>query len=209
MRFVPESNRWERLLHHEEYDLVIDGMSIRVHDGVFSPDLELTYSSSMMLKYLPDVSQKVVLDVGSGTGVVALKCAMKGAEKVVAVDVSVGSLNNIRENVERFGLTDKVQILESDLFSRVEGRFDYIFANLPILDEAWSQEQGGTQHLVQRFLNEVSKYLHKGGTAFLTWGSFADVEPLRTYLGTLDMDVKETKEEVMGFTWYLFSITRQ
>ncbi len=209
---VPEvprvENPWARLLRHEDYDLPIDGVTIRVLDHVFSPDPELTNSSSMILRGIPDVTGKTVLDVGAGTGVVGLRCAMKGAERVTSADVSDAALANIRENVDRLGVTDTVEIRKSDLFSDVPERFDYIFANLPILDEAWSQESGSTQHLVQRFLDEVPDHLNDGGTAYLVWGSFSDVEPLRAYLKTLTMNVRETQEEKMGFTWYLFAITK-
>lgn len=205
----PVENPWARLLRHENYDLPIDGVTIRVHDHVFSPDPELTNSSSMILRGIPDVAGKTVLDVGAGTGIVGLRCAMKGAERVTSVDVSEAALANIRDNVDRIGVADAVEVRESNLFSNVPERFDYIFANLPILDEAWSQESGSTQHLVQRFLDEVSDHLNDGGTAYLAWGSFSDVEPLRAYLKTLDMDVHETQEEKMGFTWYLFAITKR
>jgi len=202
-------NPWARLLRHEDYDLAIDGVIIRVNDHVFSPDPELTNSSSLILKNIPDVTGKTVLDVGAGTGIVGLRCAMKGAERVISVDVSDPALANIKENIDRLDVAATVEVRESNLFSNVPERFDYIFANLPILDEAWSQDKGSTQHLVRRFLDEVSGHLNDDGTAYLAWGSFSDVEPLRTYLATLDMDVHETQEEKMGFTWYLFAITKR
>lgn len=200
---------WARLLRHENYDLTIDNITIRVNDHVFSPDPELTNSSSLILKNIPDVAGKTVLDVGAGTGIVGLRCAMKGAGRVTSVDVSHAALANIKENVDRLGVANAVEIRESNLFSNVPERFDYIFANLPILDEAWSQESGTTQHVVQQFLDEVSDHLNDGGTAYLAWGSFSDVEPLKAYLKTLDMDVQETQEEKMGFAWYLFAITKR
>lgn len=209
MRFEEEpKNPWARLLRHEDYDLTIDGVTIRVNDQVFSPDPELTNSSSLILKHIPDVTGKTVLDVGAGTGIVGLRCAMKGAERVTSVDVSDVALANIKENVDRLGVADAVEVRESNLFSSVPERFDYIFANLPILDEAWSQNKGSTQHLVQRFLDEVSDHLNDGGSAYLAWGSFSDVEPLRAYLATLGMNVREIQEEKMGFTWYLFEIMK-
>jgi methylase of polypeptide subunit release factors len=205
---VVAENPWARLLRHEDYDLAIDGITIRVKDHVFSPDPELTNSSSMIIKNIPDVSGKSILDAGAGTGVIGLRCAMKGADRVVSTDVSDAALANIKENADRLGVSGTVEIRHSNLFSNVPERFDYIFANLPILDEAWSQERGSTQHLVQRFLDEVSDHLNEAGTAYLAWGSFSDVEPLRAYLKTLNLAVKEAQEEKMGFTWHLFTITK-
>lgn len=206
---TPVENPWARLLRHEDYDLTIDGVTIRVNDHVFSPDPELTNSSSLILKNIPDVTGKTVLDVGAGTGIVGIRCAMKGAERVTSVDVSGAALANIKENVGRLNVSDAVEVRESNLFSNVPERFDYIFANLPILDEAWSQDAGSTQHLVQRFLDEVSDHLNDGSTAYLAWGSFSDVIPLREYLKTISFDVKEIQEEKMGFTWHLFEITKR
>lgn len=77
-----------------------------------------------------------VLDLGTGTGCIALALASAwpGAE-VVAVDASEEALALARENGESTGLAARVQWLKSDWFSAVpaDARFDLIVSNPPYL----------------------------------------------------------------------------
>ncbi len=77
-----------------------------------------------------------VLDLGTGTGCIALALASAwpGAE-VVAVDASEEALALARENGESTGLAARVRWLKSDWFSGlpVDARFDLIVSNPPYL----------------------------------------------------------------------------
>jgi release factor glutamine methyltransferase len=73
-----------------------------------------------------------ILDVGTGSGVIALSLAAKFPKAViVAVDVSEDALSLARENATRLNLGDKVQFVRSDLLEDVDGIFNLIVANLP------------------------------------------------------------------------------
>ena len=73
-----------------------------------------------------------VLDLGCGSGVGAVFCAPK-AREVVAVDISQAAVKNTEENCRIHGLTN-VKVLQSDMFSNVEGKFDLILANPPYIE---------------------------------------------------------------------------
>jgi len=72
------------------------------------------------------------LDVGTGSGVIALTLAAHFLEaELHAVDISDDALALARENAERLDLQGRVHFAKSNLLAEVEGRFDLIVANLP------------------------------------------------------------------------------
>jgi release factor glutamine methyltransferase len=75
-----------------------------------------------------------ILDVGTGSGVIALSLAAEYPEaEIIAADISEDALALARENAERLGLADRVRFLKSNLLENVEGVFDLIAANLPYI----------------------------------------------------------------------------
>ncbi len=75
------------------------------------------------------------MDLGTGSGVIALSLAAKFPQtEVSGVDISDGALALARENAARLGL-ERVQFAKSDLLNEVDGSFDAIVANLPYVSE--------------------------------------------------------------------------
>ena len=75
-----------------------------------------------------------ILDVGTGSGVIALSLAAKFSEaEILAVDISDDALGLARENAASLNLSDRVRFVKSNLLENVEGTFDLIVANLPYI----------------------------------------------------------------------------
>jgi release factor glutamine methyltransferase len=89
----------------------------------------------LVLKMAPNA--KSLLDVGTGSGVIALTLALKkpGA-RVIACDLSPQALALAGENCTRHDLESRVELIESDLLASVHGTFDAIVANLPYIPTA-------------------------------------------------------------------------
>jgi release factor glutamine methyltransferase len=79
-------------------------------------------------------SKSRILDVGTGSGVIALSLAMKFPEaEILAVDISDDALALARENAAKAKLADRVRFVKSNLLENVEGCFEVIVANLPYI----------------------------------------------------------------------------
>ena len=75
-----------------------------------------------------------IVDVGTGSGVIALSLAAEFPEaRILAVDVSDDALALAQENAIRLDLSSRVEFLKGRLLENIEGAFDLIVANLPYI----------------------------------------------------------------------------
>ena len=75
-----------------------------------------------------------IVDVGTGSGVIALSLAAKFLEaEIYAIDISEDALSLARENAAQLRLSERVRFQKSDLLEDVSERFDLIVANLPYI----------------------------------------------------------------------------
>ena len=127
-----------------------------------------------------------VLDVGTGSGVIALTLAAELPQSdVSAVDVSPDALDLARQNAQRLGLAERVRFFQSDLLQSVEGGFDLIAANLPYIpggeiaglarevqrDPVLALDGGpvGTE-IVEKLIDQARAHLKPGGRLVLEIG---------------------------------------
>ncbi|MDA0912627.1 MAG: 50S ribosomal protein L11 methyltransferase [Bacteroidetes bacterium] len=79
-----------------------------------------------------DLTNKSVLDIGCGTGALAIAAKKMGADQVVAFDIDEWSFQNTQANVDRNALTGTIEIFQGNIASLEQdlGRFDVILANI-------------------------------------------------------------------------------
>ncbi len=71
-----------------------------------------------------------VLDIGTGTGILAIAAAKLGASEVIAIDIDPIAVRCSNENIARNGVAEVVTSLKGDLLKGVDGSFDIILANI-------------------------------------------------------------------------------
>lgn len=94
----------------------------------FGPD---TYRYCALLRREVTAATRVV-DVGCGSGVGGL-CLADRVERIVLADINATALSFARINAEIAGVSDRVELVEGDLFDPVEGAIDLVIGNPPYL----------------------------------------------------------------------------
>ena len=161
-----------------------------------------------------------ILDVGTGSGVIALSLAMKFPEtEVLAVDISDDALALAHENAARLNLPDRVEFLKSNLLENVEGTFDLIVANLPYIStqerHTLSREvlhdpavalfaSARGDELVHELLARAPSKLRPGGLLALEIG-IGQSEPLLSALAEKNFRDIYLKTDYSGVTRFLFA----
>lgn len=158
------------------------GLSIASDRDVYPPSED----SELLIDALDVRRGERVLEIGCGSGVVSIHCALAGAE-VVCGDVNPRAVALTRMNAAANGAV--LEAVETDVYSNVEGRFDLILFNLPYLPveegeglaRAWSGGPDGLGPL-PRLLDGAPKHLLPGGRVVVVTSSLMDRKGLREIL---------------------------
>ncbi len=115
--------------HREFY-----GLDLLVDRRVLVPRPETEMIVDRVLALARRRAPRVIWDVGTGSGALALALAYHLAEaQVVAADVSADALQVAERNRRRLGLEGRVRLVQSDLLAEARGPIDVLVANLPYL----------------------------------------------------------------------------
>jgi release factor glutamine methyltransferase len=134
-----------RRLKHEPVQYILGvaafrHLELRVDRRVLIPRPETELLVGAVLDWSKSrVGRGVVLDIGTGSGAIALSLAGEGGyERIVATDVSCDALDVARANASRLGFGDRIEFREGSLFDVVgDGEcFDVIVSNPPYVAES-------------------------------------------------------------------------
>lgn len=135
------------------------------------------------------IAGKDVLEIGTGSGLLALCCIRAGAKKVVATDVNTAAIANAIYNAEHLELADRlearlVQLDESSAFSVIkpEEKFELIVSNPPWVNrEPQSIDEyalyDANFELMKSLFEGLRDHLKPGGRVLLAYGC---VDAIRT-----------------------------
>jgi cyclopropane fatty-acyl-phospholipid synthase-like methyltransferase len=118
---------------------------------------------------------KRCLDVGCGSGLLAVQLALNGAEQVHGIDINRGAVANTLANAFRNGVADRVTGAEVDLYMvEPERRYDLVVASLYQMPVDPFEQPGGHRpldywgrNLVDHLLRLLPRLLDDGGSALV------------------------------------------
>jgi release factor glutamine methyltransferase len=166
------------------------------------------------------ISDFKIVDVGTGSGVIALSLAVKFPEaEVHAVDVSEDALALASENAQRLGLSAQVQFKKNDLLEGFVEKFDLIVANLPYIAMSdrsqlsrevlhdpevalFSGSRG--DELIRKLIEQAPARLQPGGLLALEIG-IGQSDELVAFLATKNYHDIESKTDYSGIPRFLFA----
>lgn len=110
-------------------------LELEVSPAVLIPRPESEFVVMECLKRAEGMTEPTILDIGTGSGNIAIGIAKRKADaRVTAVDISPEALAVARRNIAKHGLSERITLSEGDLFSPVPGqRFDFIVSNPPYI----------------------------------------------------------------------------
>ncbi len=121
-------------LQHVIGEVNFYGLRFRVDRETLIPRSETEELLDQVIKRAPRDRDIRCLDLGAGTGVIAVCMARYLPKaKVTAVDVSPAALDRARKNAALNEVADRIEFIESDWFDHVEGKFDFIASNPPYI----------------------------------------------------------------------------
>jgi len=156
------------------------GARIHPHYGVYSP-VRGEYVGLVAKAPLP--ASTLAFDIGTGTGVLAAVLARRGVARVLATDQDPRALTCARENLARLGLTERVELVQADLFP--EGRAPLVVCNPPWIPARPSSpvEQAvydPESRMLYGFLSGLGAHLTPEGEGWLILSDLAEHLGLRS-----------------------------
>ncbi len=190
----------------DKFDKSIAGIDIMVLPKVYPGGIDSELTSEAVGS--PDGLS--VLDLCTGTGFVAVKAALGGAKRVLAVDLNPEAAHNAKLNAERFGL-EQIEVREGSLFDPVgDESFDIIAINPPYSNKKpankteicfWDEDNITTRD----FFEQYRQYLNPEGKAFLAWADFSSIELIETLASNnhTKLELVKSKSTPSGLATFL------
>ena len=195
---------------------------VRVTSDVLVPRPETETLVSWALELLPALgSRPLVLDLGTGSGCIACALASERADvRVVASDVSPAAVAVARDNVAALGLSDRVTVSVSDLFSGLAPmRADLIVSNPPYIPtnvvdtlapeitdhEPRAALDGGPDGLamIRRLVREAPWWLQAGAPLVLETAGDAQAREAKSLMRAAAFTDVTTRRDLAGVTRFV------
>ena len=158
-----------------------------------------------------------ILDVGTGSGVLAIFAANKGAGQVLAVDINPNAVKCAKVNVKKHGFKDIIEVRLSDVYENIKNneKFDLILANLPCRDKKASDLVEASMwdtnlHAHKALISGAKKHLKEDGKIYLVNANFGPINKIKKIVRDNGLKIEKISEHKLnvnsGEVFYLFCI---
>lgn len=212
--FVDRRSRSEPLQHitgHQDFFKL--SFEVNRHVLVPRPETELIVEVSLELL---DETEPLIADIGTGSGCVIISLLHElPPAQAVGVDISPAALTMARKNAGRHGVSNRLRLVESDGFAKVDQRpsFSLIVSNPPYITDAEFETLprevrdydprvallAGPDGLsvIRRLLADAPEYLRARGHFVLEIG-FGQAEAVKTLIDSRVWELREIRKDLQG-----------
>jgi len=187
--FVARRKKWEPVAYITGFkDFWSCRLEVNKSVLIPRPETEIIVEEALNLCRLSAGRKISILDVGTGSGAIAIAMAKELSHaRVVATDISAAALAVAAHNARQAGLAGKIDFREGNLFEPVDGFFDIIISNPPyIAAEEYAQLPAGVRDFEPReallagprgtefyelLINQAIEYLPQAGWLLLEIGA--------------------------------------
>lgn len=151
-------------------------------------------TTSLCLEILENrvTADTTVLDIGTGSGILAIAADLLGAKSAIGVDIDAQSVKTAIQNAEINGVSEKTEFLVGDLADKISGKYDIVCANI-------------VADVVIRLFNNVADFMNDDGILIVS--------------GIIDMRAPEVEaaakehgftisESLMREEWHAYVLTK-
>ena len=157
-------------------------MNLLTDNGVFSKSKVDEGSLAFLKVILPLNLGNNILDLGCGYGTIGLTIAVAKKEaRITLADINTRALALCKRNADAYNLGQRVTILQSDIYEKIEGKYDSIVINPPI--------RAG-KVVTYRMYEEAKQYLIDGGSLLIVIRKAQGAESAAKYIESLFGNIK-------------------
>ncbi len=173
---LDELFQWvERRCKNEPFEYITQKVSFYsqeffIKEGALIPRPETELLIEKVIENYPDKNGEITfVEVGIGSGIISIVLAQHFLNaRFIAVDISQAALDIAKINIEKFGLTSRIELRLGSLLEPVSEKIDYLVSNPPYIEDGIALESnldfepqnalyGGKigDELIQKLLDEV------------------------------------------------------
>lgn len=157
-------------------------MNLFTDNGVFSKGKVDEGSLTFLKVILPLDLGNNILDLGCGYGTIGLTLAVAKKEaRVTLADINTRALTLCKKNADAYNLSQRVTILQSDIYTKIEGKYDSIVINPPI--------RAG-KSVTYKMYEEAKQYLIDGGSLLIVIRKAQGAESAAKFIESIFGNVK-------------------
>jgi release factor glutamine methyltransferase len=110
------------------------GRDFKTSPAVLDPRPDTETLITLCLEYLPPDQEQTILDLGTGSGILAITLlAERPHKRAIAADLSPAALTIASDNARHWGVFNRIAFIESNWFENIQGTYDLIVSNPPYI----------------------------------------------------------------------------